>query len=390
MIPLPIDMQKKKLGSVLSLFTGAMGLDLGLEAAGFDVVVCAEADPRCGETIRKNKPKLKMATDVREMTERHVGNAGLDLSDLALVAGGPPCQSWSTMGKRLGFDDPRGLLVMEFGRVVREFRPRFFVMENVKGLATMASPDGRLALDVILEEFADIGYKTVHGVLDAVDHGAPQFRERLFVIGSRDGEDVFLPEPSHFRRHQDPGMRWRTLRAIERVLTDPGPCLEFSPKRKALLERIPPGGNWKSLDEAGRREVMGKASFEGGGNTGYFRRLSWDEPCPTLVTSPVQKSTILCHPDETRPLSAAEYALVQQFPTWWEFSGELADVYRQVGNAVPGCLGRAVGLALRATMEGGHTVESARLREGIKGKRKPREEDELVDAGRALFELDDD
>jgi DNA (cytosine-5)-methyltransferase 1 len=364
--------------TVLSLFSGAMGLDLGLEAAGFNTVACADSDATCRKTISVNRPEMRVFEDVTEVTK------GMD--EPLIVSGGPPCQSWSTMGRRLGFSDPRGLLVMEFGRVVRELLPRFFVMENVKGLASMSSPDGRLALSVILDEFKETGYKTVHGVVDAVNYGTPQFRERLLVIGSRDDEGVFLPEPTHFRRHQDATMRWKTLGgAIRDLEEDPGEYSPFSPKRAKWLEKIPPGANWNALSDEEKKEAMGGAFLSGGGKTGFFRRLTYEEPCPTLVTSPAQKSTLLCHPANTRPLSTREYARVQQFPDSWTFEGSLPDTYRQLGNAVPVGLGAAIGRMLKSVMDGGHTVKAARLREGVKKAPRVTEDQNVISAGRAAF-----
>jgi DNA (cytosine-5)-methyltransferase 1 len=354
--------------SLVSLFSGAMGLDLGLHAAGFETVACAETDEACLQTIRKNRPKLKVYEDVRDVTKASVGEAP------CLVAGGPPCQSFSTMGKRGSLGDPRGQLVFEFERVVSELKPRFFVMENVKGLVSSGN-----VLGMILGDFEGMGYKVAHGVVDAVDYGVPQFRERLLVVGSRDGEDVFVPAPTHFQRHQLGSMRWRTLGDAIQWLEDPGEFKEFPEERKRWLEKIPPGGNWKSLAEAEQKEAMKGAFDSRGGKTGFYRRLSFDEPSPTLVTSPAQKATLLCHPVQTRPLGTNEYKAIQQFPNYWGIEGSVKDVYRQVGNAVPVGLGEAIGRALRAVMQGVATVRSDR-----KAPRQPMAaEDELDRAARA-------
>ena len=381
-----------KTNKIVSLFSGAMGLDLGLEqslVAGqdpFETVVCADNEESCRETIRKNRPKIQVLGDVKDVTRANVNRS------VCIVSGGPPCQSWSTAGRRKGFGDPRGSLILEFGRVVRELRPRFFIMENVRGLMSMTTDDGKKAIDMLLKEFEDIGYKTVHGILDAVDFGTPQFRERLIVIGSRDSEGVFLPLPTHFQQHQVGRFRWRTLGdAI-------GPCsprdfegiyvpvitplkhehLEFSPKRKGWLEKIPEGGNWKNLSEEDQQAAMGNAIRSGGGKTGFFRRLSMAEPSPTLVTSPVQKSTTLCHPKKTRPLSVEEYSAIQTFPLW-EITGTTPEKYRQLGNAVPPLLGKAIGDMLMSVMQGDrHTVKTARRRAGKERKKTKRvsEDDE--------------
>lgn len=139
---------------------------------------------------------------------------------------------------------------MDYVRMVDEIRPRFFVFENVKGMlsAKLLDPDGKptssLVLDVILSEFERLHYKMIYGVLDAVNYGVPEFRERLIIIGSRDQEDVFLPVPSHCYLHQKKEYRWKTLGETIRDLEDnPGECAAFSEERKKYFAMVPEGGN---------------------------------------------------------------------------------------------------------------------------------------------------
>jgi len=239
-------------------------------------------------------------------------------------------------------------------------------MENVKGLASMSSdPDDKKSkpvLETILESFESIGYKTVHGILDAVHYGTPQFRERLVIVGSRDGEDIFLPAPTHFHRHQNPAMRWQTLGSAIADLKDVGPYAKFSPAVQRYLAMLGEGQNWKNLSAKVVQDAMGGAFESGGGKVGFYRRLNRAEPSPTLVTSPVQKATMLCHPTELRPLSVREYARIQKFPDYWKFEGKTADCYRQIGNAVPTALGCALGQMLRSVAQGDAKVQAKRMR----------------------------
>lgn len=286
--------------SVVSLFSGAMGLDLGLQRAGLNVAISQDYDKWCVETMRKNG-HLAVSGDIRELISQDpqcdflLNPAKLKSKDVFAVVGGPPCQSFSTAGKRKGVDDVRGTLYTQFLHVVQTIMPRFFVMENVKGLASTPSipdsPSSPTVLAVILENFRSLGYHTVHGVLDAVHYGTPQFRERLVIIGSRDNEAIYLPSPTHFHMHQNPEMRWRTLfDAIGDLQTDCGPHTNFSPKINKYLNLVPEGGNWKSLPPSFVEEAMGGAFASGGGKVGFYRRLSFAEPSPTLVTSPGPKS----------------------------------------------------------------------------------------------------
>ena len=357
---------------VLSLFSGAMGLDLGLMAAGLHVAVSQDYDKWCVETIRRNG-HVAVEGDIRELIGKDPScdfmlNAGkLRREDVFAVVGGPPCQSFSTAGKRRGVEDARGTLYEQFLHVVTEIQPRFFVMENVKGLMSMpsdpADKQSTPVLDVILAHFKKVGYHTVHALVDSVHYGAPQFRERLIIIGSRDNEPIFIPAPTHFHMHQHADMRWRTLRdAIADIQDDCGPHANFSPKIAKYLAMVPEGGNWRSLPANVIEEAMGGAYLSGGGKVGFYRRLSYSEPSPTLVTTPIQKATALCHPRENRPLSVREYARIQQFPDAWQFEGKIADCYRQIGNAVPVPLGRAIGQMLLSVAQGNSEIRVKRMR----------------------------
>jgi DNA (cytosine-5)-methyltransferase 1 len=356
---------------VVSLFSGAMGLDLGLNQAGLRVALSQDIDRWCVETMRRNQ-HLAIEGDIRELVAQDptcshfLRAAGLKAGGVFAVVGGPPCQSFSTAGRRKGVEDARGQLYQEFIKVVAALKPRFFIMENVKGLASMPSDptDKKSApvLDTILREFRALGYYTVHGILDAVHYGTPQFRERLVIIGSRDNEAIFLPAPTHFYQHQEPLMRWCTLGDAIHDLPKAGSHANFSAIAKKYLALVPEGGNWKSLPLHLTKEAMGGAYESGGGKVGFFRRLKFAEPSPTLVTSPIQKATMLCHPTELRPLSVAEYARIQRFPDNWIFEGRTTECYRQIGNAVPVTLGKALGQALLSVAQGNSTIHARRMR----------------------------
>lgn len=353
----------------ISLFSGAMGLDIGLIQAGIDIQVGQDVDNSCIQTMLANGHSC-IAGDIRNISADTILNEiGLEPGEPFLVCGGPPCQPFSTAGKRLGINDPRGSLFVDFVRIIEHTRPRFFVMENVKGLMSSMLKDGSgnntntKVLDIILKEFNKLNYKTVYGVLDAVNYGVPQFRERFVLIGSRDGEDIFLPAPTHFHVHQNPHYRWITLdKAIKDIEDSFGECASFSDARLNYLKMIPEGGNWRNLPESVVEDAMGGAYKSGGGKVGFYRRLSYSQPSPTLVTSPVQKATMMCHPTKNRPLSVAEYARIQQFPDDWSFVGSISEKYKQIGNAVPVGLSRAIGDMLMSVASGEHEVVVKRTR----------------------------
>ena len=192
-------MSKANQLKVISLFTGAGGLDIGFEKAGFSIAVAVEIDPACCDTLKTTRPINKSITELSSNEILEV--AGLAPLEAALVIGGPPCQSFSLAGLRKGLDDDRGKLLLEFVRVVRETLPFGFVLENVKGLTNWDSGN---ALKLLVEELSKpIKYngKTYSytiappRVLNAVDYGVPQFRERLILVGNRVGLPFTYPDP---------------------------------------------------------------------------------------------------------------------------------------------------------------------------------------------------
>jgi len=194
----------KSKNKIISLFSGAGGMDIGFEMAGFQTVVAVEFDKSCCETLNKNKPYLSIIQgDISKIsTEEILKTAKLKPTEAALVIGGPPCQSFSLAGKRMGMDDPRGMLVLEFIRIVRESLPVAFVMENVKG---MVNWQGGKAIDAIMNEISEpiifegqeYSYKVTKNVLNAANYGASQFRERVFIIGNRINKTFQFPEATH-------------------------------------------------------------------------------------------------------------------------------------------------------------------------------------------------
>ena len=365
---------------VISLFSGAMGLDIGLGQAGLNVVIGQDFDQSCVDTMKANGHKV-LGGDIQNIHPQEILDiAGLHIGEPFMICGGPPCQPFSTAGKRLGINDPRGSLFMDFIRMIDHIRPRFFVMENVKGIMSAPlkhvpqasrsdkdenDPEQKLGtvLDVILSEFNKLNYKTVYGILDAVNYGVPQFRERFVLIGSRDHEEIFLPVPTHFQMHQNSEYRWKTVGEVIRDLEDnPGECGKLPPERKKYLQMVPEGGNWRDLPEDIIPEAMGGAYRSGGGKVGFYRRLTYSQPAPTITTSPAQKATMLCHPRKDRPLSVKEYARIQQFPEDWIFVGTTAAKYKQIGNAVPVGLAKAIGEAVISVADHSATVETKRFR----------------------------
>lgn len=316
----------------IELFAGGGGLALGLERAGIDAVAVVEIDHEACETLRHNRPHWNVIeADIHDV----------DFSEykdkIDIVSGGAPCQAFSYAGKKLGFGDTRGTLFAEFARCIKETNPKMFLFENVRGLL---SHDNGRTFATIEKTFKDLGYTIQKQVLNACYFGVGQKRERIIVIGIRND----LEETISFS-YPRPDKTWTTLRdALKDCPKSEGQA--FSENKRKVMELVPPGGCWVDLPEDVARAYMGKSYYSGGGRRGMARRIAWDEPCLTLTTSPSQKQTERCHPDETRPFTVREYARIQSFPDEWEFQGTLSEQYKQIGNAVPVEMARRVGVQM--------------------------------------------
>src|SRR5690606_16648223 len=188
------------------------------------------------------------------------------------------------------------------------------------------------------------GYGVSFNLYNSANYGAPQIRERVVIIACADGSKAPYLNPTHSQNGEVGLKPWTTLKEAISDLTPEQnqACAVFPEKRLKYYRLLTSGQNWRNLPEDLQKEAMGKSYHLGGGKTGFLRRLNWDKPSPTLVTSPTMPATDLAHPEEDRPLSVAKYARIQQFPDHWKFAGKLVDQYKQIGNAVPGDLGYAI------------------------------------------------
>jgi len=405
--------RKKSKYRVLSLFSGGMGLDLGLEATGrFVTVACIEKEKAFCDTIRENQKAGRLDQNLKVLEadisnldpEETLRELGIDREEIDVVVGGPPCQSFSTAGRRGTTQDPRGTLLWDFLRFVEYVRPKYFLMENVRGLLSAALKHRPIAerpnkggaplgkeeepgsvvklFSEDLANFEGVGYHLDIFEVNAVNYGAPQLRERALFFGNRYGRLVEFPNPTHGVENKKSAntqgslfeekvlLPWKTMGDALKGLEDQSPVvLDFSPRKKNFLSMVPAGANWRSLPVDVQQESMGKAWHAKGGRSGWWRRLSFDLPSPTLVTMPNHASTSLCHPVETRALSIKEYARIQEFPDNWKFCGTVSKQYAQVGNAVPTRLGLVSGKVLFSELD---AVESEGLRPNVLSSQEPR------------------
>lgn len=315
---------------------GCGGLSSGLVSAGFTPLILNDIDKDACATLAANHGE---GVDIRCCSMND-----LDLSSFSgkvdLLAGGVPCQSFSYAGKQKGLDDPRGCLFLRFIQLIKDCRPKMFLIENVKGLTSNKKGD---TFHGILNMLAlNGGYSVSYRVLNAKYFGVPQHRERVFIIGVR--SDI-SSTPFIFPTEDHTALIPLRI-ALKDVPDSEG--FEYNNKKKVLFAQIPQGGCWINLPPETQLAYLGaKTMGSGGGKRGILRRLHMDHPSLTLLCTPSQKQTERCHPLEDRPLRIREYARIQTFPDDYVFCGSVSSRYRQIGNAVPVELARRVGVAIR-------------------------------------------
>lgn len=340
----------------IDLFSGAGGMSLGARMAGIDVQLVIEADKYAADTYLYNhKPKYGIfVDDIRKFKPINLGNAK---KEGLVVFGGPPCQGFSTSNQRTrSSQNDNNWLFKEFVRVVKVYKPEWFVFENVRGII---ETEGGIFVEQIIGEFEKLGYTTSSKLLHATDFGIPQKRARFFIVGSLHGINYQFPEPTHKRPitvatalddlpvlsngASECYLSYRKAATSKYVKDLRGKltgCHNHLLTRNSslIIERyrhIPQGGNWENIPDLLMKNYADKSRC----HTGIYRRLRAD--MPSVVIGNFRKN-MLIHPTEDRGLSVREAARLQSFPDDFVFKGSIGFQQQQVGNAVPPLLARAI------------------------------------------------
>ncbi len=371
--------------TVISLFTGAGGLDIGLEMAGFKTLACVENDINCRETLRHNRPEWKLFEgtikhhngskvkrepgdicniEAKELTKFVHTKPG----EVTLVAGGTPCQPFSNIGKRQGQHDKKnGDLFLEFVRMVRGIRPKAFLFENVAGITQEKHGS---VLKYLIDSFQGMGYGISYSILNAANYGVPQRRKRFFLVGIKGTETPAFPLPTHFKNDKCWGEFVKDLNRAPRYKPKPWVTLKkalaqcpadyeyrsdfavmkLSDIVKKRMTHIKQGQNFKALPMKLRPNCWKNGKHQGNDT---FGRLIDSLPSVTIRTAAYNPAKgMYIHPYENRGLNTVEMAAIQGFPFEWEFRCfgrdriTLVSGGKQIGNAVPPHLGKALGHAI--------------------------------------------
>lgn len=334
--------------NVLDLFCGAGGLSLGFENAGFNIVLGIDNDAKALETfVLNHKGSKAICGDITQITFNEQIKPMLDGKEIDIIIGGPPCQGMSLSGPRK-FDDPRNKLYLSYIRLVKEIQPKAFVIENVPGLVGLF---GGQIKDNIVEKFTEMGYRIDYKILCSADYGVPQNRKRVIFVGTKVGEFKY-PEinPNMITCE----MALSDLPSLEDELGDDILEYELSPqnsyqklmrensdkvinhiaashsdKVKKIISLVPDGGNYKDLPD----EYRNSRNFHVA-----WTRFASNKPAPTIDTGHRHHF----HYKYNRVPTVRECARLQSFPDDFKFLGNKTQQFRQVGNAVPPLMAKAI------------------------------------------------
>jgi DNA (cytosine-5)-methyltransferase 1 len=321
--------------TAIDLFSGAGGLHLGFERAGINVKLCIDNDILVKRTHLRNYPHIPFIDKDINFVQPNEIKTILKDETIDIIVGGPPCQGFSTIGKRVSSNpekrtqkDPRNKLVLTYAKLIRELKPKFIVMENVKGILTK---DKGSYLKNVLNEFTKAGYNVSYRLINMADYGVPQIRERVIILGNRLGLPIEFPKPDH-SDNPDTGLPpwvvcWEVLADLEKLDDLPEfnhVALKHTEKIIARYNLISEGGR---LPENALPSELFRRNF---GNT--YKRLSRTRPALTMVPG---NDAFPIHPTLARSLTVREAARIQTFPDNIIFEGNRRQQGHQVGNAVP-------------------------------------------------------
>lgn len=321
--------------TAIDLFSGAGGLHIGFENAGFEIQLCIDNNDLVEKTHKRNFPHIPIINrDINMIPISEICEYLTD-SSVDIIIGGPPCQGFSTIGSRVSSNiekrtkkDPRNELVLTYARIINEIRPKFIVMENVKGILTL---EHGAYLQNVLSILKEAGYNAEYKLINMADYGVPEVRERVIILGNRVGLPVSFPEPDHSDNPNDglPAWEscWDVLKDLENMSDKPDfnhVALKHTEKNIERYKLIPEGGR---LPEDKLPKELYRKNF---GNT--YKRLARNRPALTMVPG---NDAFPIHPTLNRSLTVREAARIQTFPDTMIFEGNRRQQGHQVGNAVP-------------------------------------------------------
>jgi len=338
--------------NVISLYTGVGGLDYGFEAAGFHTAAAVELDAACCRNLRENRPWRVLEGDIHLISsEAILSAANFQPGEADVLIGGPPCQPFSksgywARGDAMRLDDPRADTLTAYLRVLRDVQPRAFLLENVPGLAFKGKDEGLERVLAGLHEINEAtgtAYKPYWKVVNAADYGTPQMRERLVIVGARDGSSFAFPKAKFGEGLKPHRTTWDALGDLPDMPNEPG--LQMTGKWADLLPTIPEGQNylWHTNRGGGQPLFGWRRRY-----WNFLLKLAKDRPAWTIQAQP-GSATGPFH-WRNRKLSMRELCRLQTFPDDVSLIGSRGDIQRMVGNAVPSLLAEVMAWEIRVQL----------------------------------------
>ena len=374
----------------IDFFSGAGGLSVGLEMAGFQPLMAIEIEKVYSNTYQKNHPKTKVLNDdIKSIDGKNIlKDLHLKVGELDLIAGGPPCQGFSINAPIRSLDDQRNHLIKEYLRIVEDIKPKVVLIENVPGIVSLGKGS---VVELIYKELEKMGYQTDHRILFAGHYGVPQTRFRTIFLASRKDVQIDFPSPTHqaqavanftgakelcipilplfsgFLKPQtsvwdaisdlppiEGGEINESLEYLDKPKSDYQSnlrqgsasihnhiCAKLGKVNLDRLKHIPQGGSWRDIPHELLPKGMQRARRSD--HTKRYGRLHPDSLCSTILTKCDPHWGSFFHPTQDRVLSVREAARIQSFPDKYVFYGNLTQQYEQVGNAVPPLMAKAIG-----------------------------------------------
>lgn len=357
---------------LISLFTGTGGLDLGFHREDYDIIWANDIVEDFCISYENNFNVKPVCKDINKINLTAIPHGDI-------VVGGPPCQSFSLLGKR-GKDDQRGQLVWSYIKVIDQIRPRVFLFENVPGIRSAKTPSGTKVIDDLKKAFLDIGYSIETYLLNAADYGVPQRRRRVFIIGNSLESEIGIPQATHSKSGGNGLKKWVTSKEAlsdlpqptesgnalynrkpqydyQRMIRDGSKKVTYhyqpysSKKDMAIIQSVTPGGNYMDVpDEIATKRILNFKKT--GGRTTTYGRLHPDTT-PYTINTHFNRPNVGCniHYEQDRLITIREALRIQSFPDTFQLhSSNKRNYYIQVGNAVPPLLAQAWAKHIKQTL----------------------------------------
>jgi|688.fasta_scaffold198699_2 DNA (cytosine-5)-methyltransferase 1 len=316
----------------IELCVGSGGLSNGFINNNFNPLLLVDNNKHCINTLLLNNynKDVVLLEDINNLCNNEKFTKYYTTENynkiVDILANGSPCQSFSSIGSKKGLQDSRGNLLITFIDILKNIKPKIFLIENVVGLTTHNKGE---TLKYLIELYTQCGYNIYYKILNSKDYNSCQNRKRIFIIGIN---KYFSEIPFEFPQPLNTKVVLKDVIGDLQDIQMPG--LQYNNTKIELYKNIPPGGCWKNLPIELQKQYMKKSFESGGGKTGCLRRLDSNKYSPTLLCSVIQKQTEFCHYKHIRPLSLLEYARIQGYPDNYKFSGSILQVYKQIGNSI--------------------------------------------------------